>query len=253
MRIKATWQSAVLALAAFMVAGPASAGPIYTGSNGTLSASVEFDIVGTDLIVTLTNTSTADVLAPGDVLTAVFFNLDGDPALSRDSAVLNASTVFYDSDGQPAGGVVGGEWAYLNGLTQYGANAGISSSGFGLFGPSNVFPGANLAGPVEPDGVQYGLLSAGDDINTGNGGITGSDGLIRNSVTFTLDSLPAGFTSADIGTVTFQYGTALTETHIIGECTENCPPLLQTPEPGSLALIAVGALALAATRRKLKR
>jgi hypothetical protein len=178
----------------FAFAASANSSVIWAGSSGNLHASVEFALSGSNLLVTLTNTSTADTLVPADLLNAVFFDVDGDPALTRTSGVLApGSSVFYDGDGQPAGGVIGGEWAYANGLNQYGANSGISSTGLGIFGPSNVFAGANLAGPAEPDGPQYGLLSAGDNALTGNGGITGSGGLIRNSVVFTLGGLPGGF------------------------------------------------------------
>jgi len=44
---------------------------LFTASSGDLAASVDFSLVGRNLRVILTNTSTADVLAPGQVLTAV--------------------------------------------------------------------------------------------------------------------------------------------------------------------------------------
>ena len=58
----------------------AEAAPItFSGSSGTRAASVTFDTSGTNLIVTLTNTSAFDALVPIDILTAVFFSLAGDP------------------------------------------------------------------------------------------------------------------------------------------------------------------------------
>lgn len=226
-------------------AGPSHA-LLVSGSSGSLSASADFQVVGGNLQVTLTNTSAADVLAPGDVLTAVFFNLAGNPTLTRVSAVLNTgSTVFYDPDGQPAGGVVGGEWAYNSGFSPVnGATQGISSTGLGLFGPSDLFPGPDLAPPTSPDGVQYGLLSAGDNTATGNTGITGSGGLILNSVVFTLSGLPAGFTEAGISNVLFQYGTDLSETRFPGGV---------VPEPSTVALALTGLVPLGLVQLRRRR
>jgi hypothetical protein len=213
---------AILAMA--LMAAPASA---------ALSASANFSIVSGDLQVILTNTSPDDVLVPSQVLTALFFSLPGGVTIAPLSALLSGgSTVFYDPDGQPPGGVVGGEWAYGAGLAgaPNGATNGISSAGFGLFGDAN-FPGANLAGPDAVDGLQYGILSAGDNTATGNGGITGSDGLIKNQVSFLLDITAGSLNPADITDISFQYGTALTDTNIV-------------PIPPSALLMGSGLLGL---------
>jgi hypothetical protein len=231
-------------LAAGLAVGAPTAGAVsvgFFGSSGLLAASVAFSQAapGGNLTVTLTNTGTADTLLPSDVLTAVFFSLAGDPVLTRISAVLGpGSSVIYDPDGQPPGGVVGGEWAYRGGLTglPLGASAGISSVGVGLFGPGDRFPGSDLAPPASPDGINYGIVSAGDDPATGNPGLTGSGGQIKNSVVFTL-GVPVGYAlgPGSVSNVSFQYGSSLEQ-----------PNLAAIPEPGAAGLLAGGLAALGA-------
>src|SRR5262245_31218702 len=215
---------------------------LVSGSSGSLSASADFTLDGGNLSVVLTNTSAADVLVPTQVLTAVFFDIAGVGALTPVSALLSdGSTVFYGP--APADGKnVGGEWAYKAGIAGApgGATEGISSSGLGLFGGAN-FNGPDLAGPPSGavNGLQYGLLSAGDNIATGNTGVTGSGGLIKNQVTFMLSGLPANFTpsSSNVQNVFFQYGTALNE------------PGISVPAPATISLLGVALLGVAAIGR----
>ncbi|HOE66418.1 MAG TPA: PEP-CTERM sorting domain-containing protein [Candidatus Hydrogenedentes bacterium] len=178
------------------------------------------------------------------MLTGVFFTLAGDPALTSLSAVLTAgSTVFFG--GTSPGNVVGGEWAYASGLNgaPRGANQGISSSGLGLFGAA-TFPGANLQGPNAVNGMQYGIVSLGDNPATGNAPVTGSNAFIHNAVVFTLGNLPMDFSLHDISNVSFQYGTSLTEPNFPGDT-----PVV--PEPASFVLLGIG-IAAFATRRTRK-
>src|SRR5262249_52318516 len=146
--------------------------------------------------------------------------------LGRTSVVLGAGSVVLFGTSDP-GGVVGGEFAYREALAgaPHGAAYGVSSPGVGLFGPADVFPGSNPFGPASPNGLEYGIVSAGDDPTTGNTPVTGSEPLIKNRVIVTLSGLPAGFDLTRIGNVSFQYGTALTE------------PNLQTPTPASISLL----------------
>lgn len=225
--------NARLVLAAALVCAAGNAAPIvYSGSSGALSASVSFDIVDGDLVASLANTSASDVLAPADVLTGVFFDITGDPLLTRISAQLASGSSMLFGTTDPVAGV-GGEWAYTNGLSGApgGAKQGISSSGLGLFGPAMLFAAVNLQGPTSPDGLQYGITSAGDNPATGNMAVTGSNALTQNAVRFTLGGLPEGFQLSSISNVSFQYGTSLTEPSFPGG---------EVPEPSTVVLFGAG-------------
>ncbi len=237
MRLLSRTASCAVAAALLLIAPSARADVTFTGSSGSLAASAVFGIVGSSLTVTLTNTSTADVLVPADVLTALFFDIPSGVTLTPGSALLGSgSTVHFGPDG---GGNVGGEWAYGAGLSGApgGATRGISSAGFGLFGDGN-FGGSNLQDPAAVDGLQYGLTSAGDNLANGNAAVTGGNALIQNSVVFTLSGLPDGFTLGDVSNVSFQYGTALTE------------PNVHVAEPGIIATLLLGILGVGVSWRK---
>lgn len=211
----------------------------FSASQGHRAASASFQVSGNDLIVTLTNTSLVDALVPVDILTGVFFDVAGAPlSLTRVSAIVPAGSFVHNGPTDP-GNSVGGEWAYLGGLSgaPEGTDYGISSTGLGLFGPGDRFPGADLQPPASPDGLQYGITSAGDNLATGNSPLTsGSNALIKNQVVFTLSGLPNGFDPmAQISNVQYQYGTDLSEPHF--------------PEPASAVLLGIAAIGLIRRRR----
>lgn len=220
--------------------GPALGAAItFTGSSAHRAASVNFEASGTDLIVTLTNTSVNDALVPIDILTGVFFDIGGAPlALTRTSAVLASGSVVHFGPVDP-GNVVGGEWAYKDNVGGPGGRYyGISSSGLGLFGPGDLFPGSDLQPPTSVDGLQYGITSFGDNVATGNAPVTGGNALIQNSVVFTLSGLPNGFDpNGMIQSVLFQYGTDLSE-----------PSFPGVPEPATATPLFIAGL-LAIRRR----
>lgn len=223
----------VTALTASISSLAAADSVTFSASQGNLAASATFENTGTNLTVTLTNTSAADVLVPADVLTCLFFDVNGAALnLTPVSAVLGPGSTVLFGVSDP-GGVVGGEWEWEESFgspAPRGADYGIGSSGLGLFGSGEDFPGTNLQGPESPNGLQYGMVSAGDNSATGNAPVTGDNALIKNQVIFTLSGLPVDFNVNSITNVNWQYGTALTEPNI--------------PEPSTLALLGLAGLAV---------
>jgi hypothetical protein len=206
----------------------------FSGSSGNLAASAVFDFTGTTLTITLTNTSSADVLVPTDVLTGLFFNTTH--TLTPVSASLNGSSVFYGSTSNPGDG-----WGYASSVSAQGENTAISASGAvnGL-GHSNFSAASNAL-----QGLGYGILSAGDNSATGNTEVTGHGPLIKNSVLFTLTAA-SGFALSELGNgVVFQYGTALSDTHY----GSNTP----VPEPSTMLLLGSGLLGLIGFRNRFRK
>jgi hypothetical protein len=229
-------------------AGTAAADVMARGGMSSLDATVVFQRDGSNLVVTLVNSSAADVLVPADVLTGVFFSISGPtlPLVAHSATLAEGSIVRWGAS--EVGGGVGGEWAFRAGLTGApgGASYGISAAGLGLFGPHDAFPGANLHGQNGPQGLDYGLLSAGDNPQTGNTPVTGHFPLIQSGVVFTLSGLPLEFDMASIGNVWVQYGTSLSEPSYV-------VPIISVPAPGAGAALAVGALFAARRRRTTRR
>jgi hypothetical protein len=216
----------------------------------TLHASAIFTTNNFNLIVTLENTGTFDPNDPADVLTAIFFNIKGNPTLQQISAELESDSSVI-AHPLPLGfdGNVGGEWTYRNSLTgtPLDANEGISSAALKWFKAKDLFPGENLQGPKGPGGVQFGITTLSDLYANDHGGLK-HQGLIQTSVVFTLAGLPEGFELTDISNVTFQYGSNRKQPDITGEAFDIIP------EPSTISLVAAGLLgALTLVRRRLAR
>jgi YgiT-type zinc finger domain-containing protein len=97
--------------------------------------------------------------------------------------------------------------------------------------------------------MQYGLLSAGDDTTTDNGGIVNAAGEIKHAVVFVLSGLPASWV---ISNVSFQYGTGLTEPNVPGQVCETCGNTEIVPVPAAAWLFgsALACLGLLGMRRR---
>lgn len=196
-----------------------------------LQASADFSLSGTTLTVVLTNTESAAVVYPTDVLTGVLFNTSSATGhgLTPSSAALTSGSTVASGATPTSYTSVGEGWQYKTGISAHGENSGISAAGLGVFGPSGNFysPGVNL------DGLDYGLVGSGGISGSANTGVTGHGPLFQKSITFTL-TVGSNFSLSDIGTqVVFQYGTALTDSNFSGSL---------VPEPSTMLIAAVGTL-----------
>ena len=151
-----TIEKVLAAVAIALAPLPAVAGSItYSFSSGNRSATAEFARSGSDLLVTLTNTSTDDVLESAGILTAVFFEITGDPALTRASAMLPlASSVWVGGTGAnvtPLDRIVSGEWTYQNSILAIPPTTKVSlRPGWVSSVPTVTFPGLICKGPTTP-------------------------------------------------------------------------------------------------------
>lgn len=238
------------------------AGALFTGSclaptGNTLAASAYFSTYRSGdiwhLDVLLTNAS-ADVseLTRSDTLTGLFFSFASPVTLTPVAATLPDGTKVWHN-GSPIPGHtsnVGGEWAYVSGLTVGGSNDlhGIGSAGFGLFGPSDRFDThQNLSGPNDPNGLQYGILPAISSWPSDWNPTMIEEELISNAVRFTFSTGSTELAVMPNG-VWAQYGTDLREPRF-RLSSDDIPPEGIVPEPTSLAL-AGGTFALAVWRRR---
>jgi hypothetical protein len=234
--------------------------------SGDLAASATFEISGSQLIITLTNTGPT-AYKQSDLLAGVFFDLADVNELERVSATLVGDYAVVYGDGvtpfeAPEGYEnllpdVGTEWAavvnqtdddplLLDGTSFRGAQYGISVNGYGPFGPDNRFettlPAYVLDHPSSPDGSNFGMASSiGPE---GINGILDTPIVVGGSVQFVFN-VTGALSTADISNVNFQYGT---------DADKN--PNIQNgvvPEPSTMSLLGLGIagfMAMAKMRRK---
>jgi len=226
-----------------------SAGPLLIGSGlnpetgNVVSGQAEFSVSGNFLTVTLTNTTAGGTLAQGDSLTGVVFDVDGgSPTLSLTSIVLTGgSTIHTSASAINNAAALSGSWTTaLSSGAAY--DFGVATTGFnGLFQAGTITRGNSSA--------NYGLIATGTSLAHGFPKFP----YIENSLTFTFSGA-LGLTDSQFDNVKLLFGTD-------GTGLINAPPpepevnIHSTPEPGTLALAAMGGVGLcfAARRRKLQK
>lgn len=223
------------------------------------SAQASFELSGSVLTVTLTNTSTQDVDAADEVLTGLLFSVSGQGTLAPVSASVlnwspnNSQIVYWDgsnpnaysgsSDGTVYGDI-SSEWAFNGVGLSSAAYEDISGDQFTEADLMGLLPGnQTLWAPNAPNGIPYGILPLADDPNT-VGADSRVDGgpLVRGGVVFTFE-VSEFFTLEDIQNISFQYG--------VGVCDPNIPPAV--PEPASMTLLGIGVAAMALRKRFAQR
>lgn len=213
-----------------------------TGTGGNaVSAQVDFSVTGSagnyQLVVKLTNTATRVGKQQGDFLSGVFFDITGNPTLTRVSATANA---LVQANGTVVAGTdVGPHFAYLGGggtlVPAYGATQGISSGGLGVFGKRDLFASGAANQPGGPD---YNILPNAGITDPSNGNVQ-NQAYVKYFATFTLGGLTSN--TVGISNVTFQYGTALSEGHLTGACL-SCGGTLTSSVPEPSAMILLGSI-----------
>jgi hypothetical protein len=229
-------------LAVLFWAGPAAAGTLFvlTDSSG-LSAEVEFTLIDpTTLEVRARNTSTGVPVGfsnSDQLLTGISWDF-GHPGFNGDAMITggtvltgpSSASVNFDITNVGANADVSGEWTYGNmdgtGLLTNFISASISGPG------TTVFGGANLDGPVDPDGPQGGLVA--DPILVPLGGL----GAIQDEIVATL--------SLDMAVADLSF---LTENGVRVEFGSDAF-FITVPEPATAGMVALGLLGLLAAPRR---
>lgn len=222
-----------------------------TGSSATdgtsLAASANFALVGGDLQITIQNTATTPTSEAANVLTALFFDINGAGGISVDSEYIpSGDKVFNDTTSTTLaanlslpGTVLGqsvDQWQYKTIAPQ----SGLGSAGLNFFNGNQV----SKDGLVSPNYVP-------------------TDGLKNNGQTVFQDTIVVllkgyGGNLSDISNVEFQYGTSMSDTSLTGTLQTGNGTFGAAPEAnfalgGAVLLIPLGLGMLARGARAPRR
>jgi hypothetical protein len=212
----------------------------FSGSSGNLAAAAKFELNGTSLTLTLTNTATTVANAPNQVLMGLLFNSPNLTPLtasiapgSKSVGTFSDLNLYWGYGHIPVSG-------YSSVLEASGAVSGLGHSNFN--GTKSSLQGA--------DG---GIINAPPGVGT-NKGFLNQKPFVQNAAIFQFMT-PSGFSLSDLGSkVVFLYGTSLTEPRFEGTGGPILEPNVRlVPEPASACLFAIGLAGFAGRTWRMKR
>ena len=208
-----------------------------TDSNGDpVWAKVTFDVSADSMVVTLINLQ-PNITSVGQNISSLWFTVNSGSSilsLSSASVTLSGNLVSIDQSGEatPAGtldnvplgttGTTIEHWSAGQGSTQFYFNDLNGGSQGGTVDQT-------IIGPPNSSGIYSSVNSS---IYGGNGNSATHNPFIQNQATFTVNA-PGLLAGANVSNVQIGFGTTTGNN------------LRTVPEPGSLALFAIGALAFA--------